>query len=104
MNRAFPILAVMATLIGCTTYKTWTYAGSDEASSTVQLSYEYRKFENPQLDERAGVDLARTRCADWGFKSAQRKSEERICVDGDKDKCGKWQVTREYQCVKEPGR
>jgi YecR-like lipoprotein len=104
MNRALPVLVAMAALVGCTTYKAWTYSGSDQAQATVQLSYEYRKFENPQVDERAGLDLARQRCADWGLKNAQRKGEDRVCIDGEPGKCGKWQVTREYRCLNEAPR
>ena len=48
----------------------------------MRLSYEYRRFENPQVDERAGVQLARERCRDWGRKYAQRKGENRQCTDG----------------------
>ena len=48
----------------------------------MQLSYEYRNFENPQVDERAGINMARERCRDWGFNDAQRKGEDRQCIDG----------------------
>jgi hypothetical protein len=85
---------------GCTTYKLWTEADADDQAGTVQLSYEYRKFESPQVDERAGIEMARERCTAWGYKSAQRSGEDRVCIDGTKSDCGKWRVVREYRCSK----
>ena len=87
-------------MAGCTTYKLWTEYDSEPELGTLQLSYEYRKFESPQVDERAGLGTARSRCADWGFHDAQRKGEERICLDGIKTDCAKWRVVREYRCLK----
>ena len=45
--------ALVISLAGCTTYKLWNDAGSDSDLGTVKLSYEYRKYESPQVDERA---------------------------------------------------
>ncbi|HEU4779153.1 MAG TPA: YecR family lipoprotein [Steroidobacteraceae bacterium] len=86
-------------LASCTTYKLWNEAGSDQDERTVDLSYEYGKFENPQLDERAGLEMARERCKDWGFPIARRKGESRDCLDGTRESCGRWRVTRQYQCA-----
>ena len=94
------LIAVVCGLAGCTTYKLWNEADSDQDTGTVQLSYEYRKFESPQVDERAGTAMARERCGDWGFPNAQRKGEDRQCIDGVKGDCSKWRVIREYRCVK----
>jgi hypothetical protein len=101
MQATFRTLILVVTLLaaGCTTYKLWNEYESSEEQGTVQLSYEYRKFESPQVDERAGTSMARERCADWGFRNAQRKGEDRECVDGDKDHCAKWRVIREYRCL-----
>lgn len=92
-------LVTLALLISaCTTYKLWSVADSDRDTATVTLFYEYRKFESPQVDERAGVEMAKERCGDWGYPGAQRKSEDRQCVDGEKTACAKWRVVREYRC------
>jgi hypothetical protein len=99
MNR-LPILAILVFATGCTTYKLWNEAGSDQESATVDLSYEFRKFENPQVDERAAIQMARERCRDWRFTDAHRKSETRECLDGSEANCGKWRVTRRFQCTK----
>lgn len=93
------LIGGFALLAGCTTYKLWNEAGSDQDAGTVDLSYEYRKFESPQLDERAAVEMARERCKDWGYPTARRKSETRQCTDGTEDNCDKWLVTRKYQCA-----
>ena len=82
MLRIFPVLAATVAVAGCTTYKMWTEYGGGKEEGVVQLSYEYRRFESPQVDERAGIELARERCRDWGFKDAQRKGEDRQCIDG----------------------
>ena len=76
MNRLL-LLASFALVSACTTYKLWNEAGSDQDARTVDLSYEYRKYESPQLDERAGVEMARERCKDWGYPNARRKGENR---------------------------
>ena len=64
------------------------------------MSYEYRKYESPQVDERAGTEMARERCKDWGYPNARRKGEMRQCIDGIETDCNKWLVTRKYQCAK----
>jgi len=99
MPRLFPLLALAAVVAGCTTYKLWSESAADSELGIVQLSYEYGKFENPQVDERAGVNMARERCAEWGFPDAQRKGEDRQCVNGVQTDCSRWKVLREYQCL-----
>jgi hypothetical protein len=99
MTRFLVLIAVLM-VAGCTTYKMWTESDADQQAGLVRLSYEYRRYESPQVDERAGIEMARERCTDWGFKTAQRKAEDRACIDGINSDCSKWQVTREYRCVK----
>ena len=99
MTRLVPVLAALAVAAGCvTTYKTWTETDADREQGMLKLSYQYRHFENPQVDERAAIQAARERCRDWGYADARRKAEERSCVDGQQNDCSKWQVTREYAC------
>ena len=100
MTRLFPFLAVLVAIAGCTTYKMWTESDANDVEGTVKLSYEYRRYENPQVDERAGTDMARQRCLAWGYKTATRKGEDRECTDGLKNDCSKWLVTREYRCLR----
>ena len=98
--KRYLLAVVVISLAGCTTYKLWNEAGSDSDLGTVRLSYEYRKYESPVVDERAGIQMARERCKDFGFPNAQRKGEERECLNGTPEDCSKWLVTREYRCVK----
>jgi len=101
MARLLSILAAAAVLFGCTTYKMWNEESADRDTGLVQLSYEYHKWENPQVDERAGIQTAREHCRDWGYRDASRKSEDRQCIDGTPSSCSKWKVFREYQCLQE---
>lgn len=95
------LIAFSLLLAGCTTYKLWSPGDSDSDLGVVRLTYEYRKFESPQVDERAGVEMARERCRDWGYTNALRKGEDRVCISGDKADCDRWQVIREYRCTKD---
>jgi hypothetical protein len=104
MTRISILLVALAASAGCTTYKLWTEYGENPDQGTLQLSYEYRKYENPQVDERAGIERARERCRDWGWKDAQRKGEDRQCKDGTESDCSKWLVIREYRCLREAAR
>jgi len=98
--KRLTFIAIFLLAAGCTTYKLWNEAGSDSDLGTVKLSYEYRKFESPQVDERAGIQMARERCKDFGYPNAQRKGEQRECLSGTPENCAKWLVTREYRCTK----
>ncbi|HTU68164.1 MAG TPA: YecR family lipoprotein [Steroidobacteraceae bacterium] len=94
------MLAVLAlTVSGCTTYKLWTETDSDQQAGMVQLSYEYRRFESPQVDERAAAEMAKERCKDWGYPAASRNGEHDTCIEGERDLCKKTRVTREYRCA-----
>lgn len=99
MIRLLTTLAILVVAAGCTTYKLWTEYGGGPDEGVLQLSYEYRRFESPQVDERAGIQLARERCRDWGYKDAQRKGEDRGCIDGTETDCSRWRVIREYRCL-----
>jgi hypothetical protein len=54
------------------------------------------------VDERAGIQLARQQCRDWGRKDAARKGEDRQCLEGTESDCAKWRVIREYRCLDAP--
>jgi hypothetical protein len=100
-----PLLIITLLLAGCTTYKLWSEGDSDSDNGIVRLTYEYRKYESPQVDERAGVEMAKQRCRDWGFPAnAQRKGEDRQCLSGDEASCTRWLVIREFRCLREPAR
>ena len=60
----------------------------------LQLSYEYRRFENPQVDERAGIQLARERCRDWGF--------QRRAAQGRGPPVHRWHAERLLEVARDP--
>lgn len=96
------VILLASLLAGCTTYKLWSEGDSDSDAGVVRLTYEYGKFESPQVDERAGVEMAKQRCRDWGLPAdARRKGEDRRCINGDPASCARWLVIREYRCVKD---
>lgn len=99
MSRWTLVLSALLSLAACTTYKVFTETDADQDAGWIKLSYEYRSFENPQVDERGGLGTARERCKGWGYPDARRGGEDRECIDGDKASCRKWRVTREYACA-----
>jgi hypothetical protein len=99
MPRSLLVIAWVTALSACTTYKMWSPGDSSQEEGVARLTYEYRRFENPQVDERAGLSMARERCADWGYRDARRKGEDRECIDGTSADCSKWRVIREYRCL-----
>ena len=93
------IVSFMVVLIsGCTAKKDWVATGGSRADGIMKLSYEYRSFETPEVNEQQAIKMATERCARWGYTSAEafggvvrtctRESWGRICM-----------VTKEYQCL-----
>jgi hypothetical protein len=104
MSRVMLGIAVAVLAAGCTTYKLWGESDADQQLGTVSLSYEYHRFENPQVDERGGIEMARERCRGWGFRNALRDGESRSCVEGEPASCSRWRVTRQYRCTRDAAR
>jgi hypothetical protein len=98
--RSWLLVLLALAVAGCTTYKLWTESDADEQAGTIQLSYEYRRFESPRVDDRGGNALANERCARSGYTGARRDGDENTCVEGTKSDCSKWRVTREYRCIR----
>jgi hypothetical protein len=76
MTRWLIILLTLA-VAGCTTYKLWNETDSDEQAGMIQLSYEYRRFENPQVDERGGNAKARRTPASAARRRTARSGASR---------------------------
>jgi hypothetical protein len=79
--------------------------GGSRADGTVDLAFEYGAFEEPQVNDAQGVDLAASTCAGWGYTASQpfggtmTKCES---VNG-YGNCLRTLVTRKYPCVGAPG-
>jgi hypothetical protein len=58
-------------------------------------------FEQPQVNEQQGVELASQRCKSWGYEGAEafggvtRQCQQTDSMGG----CNHWLVTKEYQCT-----
>src|SRR5206468_5443265 len=70
------------------------------SDGVVRLSYEYGLLEVPQPNERQGVELAKSRCAAWGYPGAEAfGGQTQVCTNRTSSGCNSWLVTREYQCL-----
>lgn len=50
---------------------TLSATGGSKADGVVEMSYEYREFEQPVIDPEQGMDAAVKRCKAWGYKKAE---------------------------------
>lgn len=90
------ILAVAA----CATAKSYTATGGSRSDGTVRLSYEVGMFEVPTVDENQGLQLARQRCATWGYTGAEAfGGTTSQCTAMSNSGCMTTLVTKEYQCT-----
>lgn len=105
MNKIFSVLIVLsATLLtACAVPKQMTATGGSRSDGTVKLSYEYGKFEVPQVDTSQGVRVAKARCAAWGYSGAEAfGGTTKVCNHPSGSGCERWLVTTEYQCIGTP--
>lgn len=88
-------------LSGCAVTKDWTATGGSRSDGVVRLSYDYGVFEQPQVNEVQGVDMATQRCKTWGYEGAEAfGGVTRNCnVPDGFGGCNRWLVTKEYQCT-----
>lgn len=102
--RLAALVASMVVSSGCATQKVLQATGGSRSDGTVELSYEYGAFEQPQVQWDQGLATARQRCAAWGYPDAEafggQKSEcnARDMYGG----CMRWFVTVTYQCIGDP--
>jgi len=98
------LAAICATLLtACAAQKQMTPTGGSRADGTVKLTYEYGKFEQPQVDKAQGLRAAKAKCAAWGYSSAEPfGGSTKICTAPSNNGCNAWQVTTEYQCIGSP--
>lgn len=81
--------------------KQWSAVGGSKADATVRLAYEQFDIEQVQADERQGLELAKSRCAVWGFAGAVPFGGSSVRCDqpGGFSGCRVRTFTREYQCT-----
>jgi hypothetical protein len=97
-------LVSIAYLSGCAVQEQWAATGGSRADGTVQLAYEYGEFQEPEVDNAQGADLAATRCAVWGYTGSEEfGGVMRKCqAFGGYGNCLNWLVTKNYQCTGAP--
>jgi hypothetical protein len=93
-------LSVFVGLAGCSTVSQMTATGGSRADGIVRLSYEAGRFDKVRLDEADGLRTAQARCRTWGYKDAEAfGGTTRQCQAISMYGCGRWLVTKEYQCI-----
>ena len=105
MNKPLLTLAVLcaAFVTACAVPKQMTATGGSRADGTVKLSYEYGRFEQPQVDVSQGIRVAKARCAAWGYSGAEPfGGNTKVCNQPSSGGCESWLVTTEYQCIGTP--
>ena len=96
-------LMVLLTIFiyGCAVQETLQATGGSKADGVVALSYDYSEFEVPSYNINQGEDVAKQRCAAWGYGGAEpfggytKQCSERGGFGG----CRRWFVTVKYQCI-----
>lgn len=84
----------------CATAKTWQATGGSRSDGTVRLSYEYGMFEVPHVDEAQALNVAKQRCAVWGYNGAEAfGGTTSQCTQSGSSGCMLTLVTKEFQCL-----
>jgi hypothetical protein len=100
------VLSLVSTtyLGGCAVQEQWAATGGSRSDGTVQLSYEYGQFQEPEVDDQQGAELAAQRCAVWGYTGSDSFGGviRRCQAFGGYGNCLNWLVTKNYQCVGAP--
>ena len=90
-------------LAACAVPKQMTATGGSRSDGTIKLSYEYGRFEQPQVDLSQGMRVAKARCAAWGYTGAEAfGGSTKTCNQPSGSGCERWIVTTEYQCLGTP--
>ena len=101
MKLKFVLFAIIAlSITGCATTKNWSATGGSRSDGVVKLSYEMGLFEQPQVNEQEGVNLAKQRCSSWGYNNSEAFGGlTKVCSESGSSGCTRWIVTKEYQCL-----
>jgi hypothetical protein len=99
--RATLIVLLTALINGCAVQETLQATNGSKADGVVALSYDYSEFEVPDYNINQGLDVAKQRCAAWGYGGAEpfggytKQCTQRGGLLG----CAHWFVTIKYQCI-----
>lgn len=111
MQKLFLVTLSIAVLGGCTVRQAkpieWSAVGGSRADATVKLQYSYTHG-TPNPDINQAINLAKSRCASWGYASAELfGGESRGCsgvlaagvLGVPLCQGGEWTVTKDFQCT-----
>ena len=104
MKSKVVTIGLLGALAGCATVSQMTATGGSRADGIVRLSYEAGRFDKVRIDEADALRTAQARCRTWGYKDAEafggitRQCQASAGLYG----CGRWLVTKEYQCIGAP--
>lgn len=105
MNNKWKTAVLLASLFvmsSCSTPMNYVATGGSKSDGTVKLSYEFGLFQDPVVNEQQGLELAKSKCAMWGYTGAEAFGGKlRNCTEYNKDGCSRYLVTAEYQCIGE---
>jgi hypothetical protein len=84
----------------------WSAMGGSRSDATVKLQYSYTHGD-PNPDISQAIHLAKSRCASWGYASAEVfGGQSKVCngetkpgILGTPMCMGEWVVTKEFQCT-----
>ena len=104
MKRLIVVFTIGVSCIsGCATQKFWSATGGSRSDGTVKLSYQYGGFESPRVSSEQGAQLARSKCAAWGYSGAEPfGGATQTCTARNQYGCISFLVTAEYQCLGAP--
>lgn len=100
MIRIISLTALLLVTSGCAVQKDWQATGGSKSDGIVKLSYQYGGFEMPKVSEEQGLDIAKKRCAAWGYTNAEAfGGVTSQCNSMSASGCVSYFVTKEYQCT-----
>jgi hypothetical protein len=97
-------LSCASVLSGCSVHKDFYATGGSRADGVVDVGYEYQSNEQPVADRTQAYQIARSKCALWGygdaepFGPAQQTCEARSGFG----QCAAFRVSIKYQCLGAP--
>ena len=87
-------------------HKDWVATGGSRADATVKLSYQYSRSEIPTVSEQQGLEVAKKRCASWGYADAEEFGgtvtqcvTTRVNPWTGVSECNDTLITKQYQCL-----
>lgn len=99
------VIASLLTMIfsACSKHvvKDWQATGGSRNDATIELSYNVRLHEVPELDEQQALELSRERCLAWGYKDSQSfGGTKKTChFYNNFWGCADTTITKTYQCI-----